>query len=248
MKERPILFSGAMVRAILDGSKTQTRRVATHRWRSRRQCEHTEAHQYTEGWVISRHCIHGTGITLCPYGHPGDRLWVRETWRPWCDPEELTCVQYRADAGVMKPDTWDENQGFWCESVGDENAERDAWGMTPRWRPSMHMPRWASRITLEIVGVRVERLQEITEADAVKEGCKPIVLSQHNLSGLGHFHSVWEEINAKRGYGWDINPWVWVIEFTVQLANQELTGGTSGQAAVRGNAGGCTTGGQNVND
>ena len=139
MNEKPILFKAEMVRAILEGRKTQTRRVADVVWDTTKYWGNYDCWTFRKrgkpfiGFGTSNN---GQGVIAnhCPYGKPGDRLWVRETWRPWCDPAEYTCVQYRADAGVMKPDTWDENQGNWCECVGDENAERDAKGMTPRWR------------------------------------------------------------------------------------------------------------------
>ena len=232
MKERGILMSAPMVLATLDGRKTQTRRIAMPRHDDRTPCAHwSGAMAEGRAAIMSRHCEHGSEGRGCPYGAPGDQLWVRETWRPWWDPEEWACVQYQADAGVMKPDTWDEQQGFWCESVGDENAERDAKGMTPRWRPSIHMPRWASRLTLEVVGVRVERVQEITEADATAEGIEMVWLQVGKYSNpVRHYRAVpdrqgglataveafsllWDSINAKRGYGWAENPWVWVIEF-----------------------------------
>jgi hypothetical protein len=108
----------------------------------------------------------------------------------------------------MKPDTWDEQQGCWCECVGDENAERDAKGMTPRWRPSIHMPRWASRIALEVTGVRVETLNMITAGDAEAEG-----VDASTCGNIVAYQRLWDSINAKRGYGWEKNPWVWVVEF-----------------------------------
>ena len=200
-----------MVRAILDGRKTQTRRIIKRgevgRKMTGNQC--LWPYEYVIGDIPGTH-----RPVPCPYGAPGDQLWVRETWRPGSDPEEYTCVQYQADAGVMKPDTWDEQQGFWCESVGDENAERDAKGMTPRWRPSIHMPRWASRLTLEVTAIRVERVQDITEADAMAEGFKDVVgkYARGDEARIW-FAELWDIINAERGYGWAENPYVWVIEF-----------------------------------
>lgn len=194
MKERPILFSAPMVRAILEGRKTQTRRVVKHApapWNA----EHT-------AW----------DMTCCPYGQPGDRLWVRETWGAhfmWDDvpPSGIpndgkACLFYMAD-------------GF--STGGCSQTRRD------KWRPSIHMPRWASRITLEIAGVRVERLQDISEKDAQAEGAM-----YHDGRGIGHsgwrhdykdvhvdarssFYRLWQEINGPGS--WDANPWVWVVEF-----------------------------------
>ena len=224
MKEKQIPFSGAMVRAILAGTKTQTRRVV--KWPEGFDPKDATVEQYERYRDGSYRAIvwgtpydDGAFSVKCKYGGPGDGLWVRETWRPWCDPEEWTCVQYQADAGVMKPDAWDEQQGCWCECVGDENAERDAKGMTPRWRSPRFMPRWASRITLEVTGVRVERVQEITEKDILAEGY-PHDLGYRNHDAEPHpggplkwYSTLWDEINMDCGYGWNVNPWVWVVEF-----------------------------------
>lgn len=194
MKERPMLFSGPMVRAILEGRKTQTRRVIDFK----RVAEET-----------------GCRMVQCPYGQTGDRLWVKETWKPHCDCDEEgvvtpehplgTCVKYRADGAMIKPDRWNEEQGSWCEA--NEN--------TTRWFPSIHMPRWASRITLELTGVRVERVQDISEEDAKAEGCEasaPARLAM--IEPLKNAYRIlWDSISAARGYGWDKNPWVWVLEF-----------------------------------
>ena len=159
MKERPILFSGPMVRAILNGTKTQTRRVM-------------RPGERVEKMILNK----------SPYGIPGDRLWVRETWTGADDPAHKHAVHYRAD------------------------GERAC-----RWRPSILMPRWASRITLEVTGIRIERLCDITERDALAEGC---VGDGHvTVDARAAFKLLWGSLNAKRGYGWDANPWVWVIHF-----------------------------------
>ena len=208
MKETGILFNAAMVRAILDGRKTMTRRVVKDIPRGFEfdgkyghiKSPHPKANRF--GAFIRRNNEFGgeCDILPCPYGQPGDRLWVRETHalvyaRCWSG---LPCVQ--------EPDghRW---------AYYREGFDRAA----PRWRPSIHMPRWASRITLEITGVRVERLQEITEKDARAEGVYPIV--RPGLNGCEEryyyaaFRELWESINAKRGYGWAVNPWCWVVEF-----------------------------------
>jgi len=144
MKERPILFSAAMVNAILSGRKTQTRRVV-------KPMSRKAGGEYT-GWVLPEY------RTDCPYGQPGDRLWVRETFGSMIrnvggTPHEK--LAYRAD---------DPNAVMCYSSEGME--------VPIKWKPSIHMPRWASRITLEIVSVRVERLNEISEQDAIAEGIK----------------------------------------------------------------------------
>ena len=215
MKERPILFSGAMVRAILADTKTQTRRVV--------KGEGSIAVVQQSNGPMVLHKYNGethSGFRIeCPYGQPGDRLWVRETWKPHCEGpirEEFplgTCVKYAADGAMVKPTEWTHEQGAWCEM----NEE------TPQWRPSIHMPRWASRITLEIVAVRVERLQNISEEDARAEGCDSGIW--HQESGMLAGETDPEDIATFRdGYGflwecingagsWALNPWVWVVEF-----------------------------------
>ena len=190
MKERPILFSGPMVRVILDGCKTMTRRVVKLR-------AGEIAHEGGDG---SLHAVANTTwgdcierVIQCPYGVPGDLLWVRETWASDVDgcPAGLS---YRADH---------------LDPRGDGPAN------PMRWRPSIFMPRWASRLTLRIMSVSVERLQEITEEDAMREGVKAEFVSTHPriYSYRAPFAELWDSINAERGFGWDTNPWVWVIGF-----------------------------------
>jgi hypothetical protein len=133
-----------------------------------------------------------TMTSECPYGAPGDQLWVRETW--WWDEtkEDLSIVQYRASGEMPK----------YMRGDGE------------KWRPPIHMPRWASRITLEIVSVRVERVQEITELDAGWEGFPSCsVTSDWTEKARPWFRTLWDSINAKRGFGWEKNPFVWVLEF-----------------------------------
>ena len=171
-----------MVRAILEGRKTQTRRVLRR--------EKLYGPFAFDDPRIARYC---------PYGQPGDRLWVRETWLQ--DGPRL--VRYRADGPNASPQQWD------CpEAV---------------WHPSIHMPRAYSRITLEITDVRVEQVQEVSEADAEAEGVTrelrgPRMYPGTNAARILESHQAafarfWDAINAKRGYGWDTNPWVWVLTF-----------------------------------
>lgn len=209
MKERPILFSGPMVRAILEGRKTQTRRAAKE-----------FAGRDDLDAILGRF----PNQRGCPHGEPGDRLWVREAFRLTSDfdGDSPTRVGERClDAGYRAP---------WAPVRYEvDGAERDwRWVGTPpghevtagRARASMHMPRWASRITLEITGVRAERLQSISESDARAEG---VTIEDHHMRGycggafrppsIRAFHDLWDSLNAARGHGWDANPWVWVIEF-----------------------------------
>jgi hypothetical protein len=197
-KERPILFSGPMVRAILAGAKTQTRRVAkvTPFATEIRPAQGAEAPRgtwvafYREAGVACGREEGGT-ITRCPYGVPGDRLWVRETW---CGGQHETGFQYRAD--------WPDHD------------------FGPGWRPSIHMPRAASRILLEVTDVRVERLQEISEADAQSEGAENGFYDgphweptdDPDCAGcVDGFRILWESINGAGS--WHANPWVWVVSF-----------------------------------
>jgi hypothetical protein len=198
VKERPILFSGEMVRAILDGNKIQTRRVIVPQPPSLTEgvIFNPSAFAPDYGWYFRPY----GGHAKCPYGQPGDRLWVRETWcnimKDGLRPE----IHYKADA----------------ERPYIEDYDPSEW----KWRPSIHMPRCASRINLLITNIRVERVQDISEEDAKAEGVVPTISEAlWNDPIFTHlyrwpFALLWDAINEKRGYGWDVNPFVWVIEFT----------------------------------
>ena len=195
MKERPILFSGPMVRAIVEGRKTQTRRII-------RPQPTFEACTGDWLWKGMRY----EWRSRCPYGQPSDRLWVRETWAQVCSNdghpdcgEHLFSTEYRADSRNPYPGRWP-----------PEMATDSACG---RWKSPIHMPRWASRINLDITRIRVQHLQAITALDCLAEGITdnddPRI--HHNIVAL--YHALWDSLNAKRGFGWAANPWVWVIEF-----------------------------------
>lgn len=210
MKEHPILFSGEMVRAILDGKKTQTRRVIKPQ---------PEAWVTQVGYTLftGEGEISFRGMTpngLAEYCVPlkyrkGDRLWVREAW--FADPPyDGTWDQYAFSDGVVEnfsvlPDRFKSQEFVLYKATWQ--------GVDLRWRSSIHMPRWASRITLEVVSVRAERVQEISEEDAKAEGILPYPDVGVGVNYLLPYRNLWESINARRGYGWSINPWVWVIEF-----------------------------------
>jgi hypothetical protein len=192
MKERPILFSGPMVRAILEGRKTQTRRIMNP---PPSECFMPEVGRY-HPTVISRDGEAFPGPETfgasdesegypCRHGQPGDRLWVKETFYP----QGPNSFFYRAD--------WN-----------DEDGEPD-WN----WKPSIFCTRKASRITLEITAVRVERLQDITIEDAIAEGCSNYAPDYPNSTkpAVTAYHTLWESINGPGS--WAKNPWVWVIEF-----------------------------------
>lgn len=176
-RERPILFSAPMVRAILEGRKTMTRRVVKVPWVGRETCQPYEPHYIIEDGVLKNLDEYGHYIPVhCPYGQPGDRLWVRETALYWQNIKgPCSVAAYAADGYELEP--------------GE------------KWTPSIFMPRWASRITLEITAVRVERLQDISEEDSKREGFPDVV----------HFYELWTILNGKES--WRANPWVWVLEF-----------------------------------
>ena len=211
MKERPILFSGAMVRALLAGSKTQTRRVCKPATTLSAVVEVPDPMERGQVYNGSHFGDEDGAVQFaCPYGGIGDRLWVRETFRG--------CRAYEVQG--YPPKDWG-NKPIWFEADGAPPGDAKAWAL--RARPSIHMPRWASRITLEVTAVRVERLQDISEDDAIAEGC---TLNHngyywggpHAVSGLkqlatakGAYQDLWESINGPGS--WDANPWVWVVEF-----------------------------------
>jgi len=197
MKERSIIFGSEMVKAILEGRKTQTRRVIKPQPASGIRFSPFVPGQVEDG--------HGRELR-CPYAV--DRLWVRETWTEGYnrlliegegDDENAVSIIYKDGTEIYRP-----CPAATAEHWGDFSLDGD---LNPIWKSSMFMPRWASRITLEVVSVRVERLQEISDSDARAEG----VLC--DLNCRRPFMELWDSINAKRGYGWDSNPWVWVIEF-----------------------------------
>ena len=197
-----------MVRAILDGRKTMTRRVIKPQppisWDVCEPVEHTSG-------VFCFYRSSDTdfhGYKKCPYGQHGDRLWVKETWASMNSVDHLSPKDIELlcrDAGYKTGpcgDLWykaDNSYRQW----GDDNQTKG------KWRSSRFMPRWASRINLEVVSVRVERVQDISEDDARAEG----ISNPLGSLALNIFPSLWDSINLKRGYGWDTNPWVWVIEF-----------------------------------
>lgn len=220
MKERPILFKGAMVLAILDGRKTQTRRVVTAdvaealdflgghadgepatgedidiRWG---QADDDDGKIGKAQWLASCAEYPDEGVIEigAGYGQPGDKLWVREAWRTIGDDGRCNDVPPRD----LQPSP------VWYEADGKAAISE----LVGKYRPPMFMPRWASRITLEITNVRVERLQEISNDDALAEGINRPIDARYPVD---EFRALWDSINATRGFGWDVNSWVWVVEF-----------------------------------
>jgi hypothetical protein len=209
VKERPILFSAPMVRAILDGRKTQTRRIVTVPWRgSSRALPYEPYYVDTDGEL--RFCdeygdYHPIEDTMQPYGVVGDRLWVKETHALRSDID-----------GNAEPDRARHYAMFRADEAGDPADPNNWHDYGRRWRPSIFMPRWLSRITLEIADVRVQRVQAISSSEAKAEGVG--VSADDPLKGTGamdamsRFASLWDAINGKRA-PWADNPWVWAITF-----------------------------------
>ena len=227
-KELPILFSGPMVRATLEGRKTMTRRVVKPQPKYAEHPFQVSGDQ-SMNWYQSNpdYPRHGNMMSYtwkCPYGQPGDRLWVRETW-------------------TTKDEIWDDDkaEAFMVNAAVDPSMliYRADGEVKRRWRPSIFMPRWASRINLEVVNVRVERLLEITTRDIIREGypvpkmpeisesekeiirnccAADLAIATHPATQLlsitppkEWFCNLWESINGPGS--WEANPWVWVIEF-----------------------------------
>lgn len=182
MTDRPIIFSAPMVRALMDGRKTQTRRI--YKVPSGSYVEHGGV------WAMTDGCAYGDAAL--PYT-PGDRLWVRENCATWGDHEAI----YRADDAV--------EYGL-AVSDGKFGAKWKA-------RPSIHMPRWASRLTLTVTDVRVQRLADLTDEDAIAEG----IDVTDELTPSVTYAILWDKMNAKRGFPWKSNPWIVALTFQTEL-------------------------------
>lgn len=218
MTDRPILYSGPMVRAILADRKTQTRRLVKVGDTIEERDDGTRW-PYFKTWT---HGDDGSPWAACPYGAPGDRLWVRETWRyhDWTE-DGQPWIQYAADDACrlcehVTADWADRVCDVWATLSDPDNYQIDGAARDRKWRSPLFLPRWASRLTLAVVSVRVERLQAITEEDAIAEGVLPAPFCKSGRPpGLEHveaYEDVWTAINGKRA-PWSSNPWVWRIEF-----------------------------------
>lgn len=229
MKERPIIFSAEMIKAILAGRKTQTRRIIKlqppcdgQNWQISTLVDTTARenlkHRGKQCWVV----MDGLNEIDCndryfspPYGYVGDRLWVRETW----------CHKWEDSGPVYNTEGNFDNTCVWYYATDDEPeaVDDDGWlkfnkngCQASPWKPSIHMPHWASRITLEITNIRVERLQDISEEDAKAEGCESILENAGTIQARRGtvrraFSILWDSIHGQSV--WNLNPWVWVIEF-----------------------------------
>jgi hypothetical protein len=246
MNQLPILFKAPMVLAILNGTKTQTRRIV--KWRDVQPglnlgFSGLRVSQTPEGWVLESATRTSSEWrckpTPCPHGLPGDELWVRETWRTAKSLDDLSpsAIADRCqDAGYRLP---------WAPLAYEADGHRNSYwkgfefngdAQPGKTRVSIHMPQWASRITLRLTSVRVERLHAISQADALAEGITTVRTPEWDLkhfdawrkefdeacqagikpplgpSPCATYHALWEEINGPGS--WDLNPWVWVEEFT----------------------------------
>jgi hypothetical protein len=227
MAEKPIIFNGEMVRAILECRKTQTRRVIKPQPEIRGFSNLQRGPFGYWGECRIDQFIGFTGhIPECPYGQPGDILWVRETWGI----NDVGDIAYRAN--------------------GEEPLDGDGFIWTSKWKPSIHMPRKFARIFLTVKDVRVERVQDISEMDALAEGIykEKVMRSGYSSTGRGDrypykyedyvcrwrdgegkhcgtargaFANLWNSINETHGFGWEANPWVWVIEFELKEIKEE---------------------------
>ncbi|WP_213322607.1 morphogenetic protein [Klebsiella aerogenes] len=225
MKERGMIFNAEMVRAILDGRKTQTRRIVKGADGAVKFCKEWDINGKEVFVVLGGKDHTGMnpvlGAISCPFGAVGDRIWVRETFQGPLVHEELF-EEYRA-----YPEKFETPE--YCEYAADGGVRPEYCDLDDNlrhgWLPSIHMPRWASRILLEITGVRVERLNAISEEDAMREGIDADILAEsqdnydciadHNMTGRptakGYFSDLWQSIYGVES--WEANPWVWVIEF-----------------------------------
>lgn len=243
---KPILFSAPMVKAILDGRKTMTRRVIVPQPPAavvtmREGCKY-ERYDWVGEDLHGEMIVRDKGILYsagwrCPWP-VGTRLWVRETWKPWWDTSLYCVVRFRADDALIKPELPNEATGYRFA------AECEAAELGDAWHPSIFMPKWAARIGLGVTAVGWQRVQSISEADAIAEGfampeeteCIPLLgepLVSGNVvrpglagclcstGGYGaprardSFAGYWDSLNAKRGYGWEVNPHVFAHRFTV---------------------------------
>ncbi|MGC0989819.1 hypothetical protein WKH43_12110 [Pantoea agglomerans] len=203
MRERPIIFNADMVRAVLDGRKTQTRRIM----RVQPEVIPKEDEFGKPGFWIpfnaGKTMLRNEDMYIaCPFGFKGDRLWVREAFRVHSRATDVATLVYKAS----EQQSWTQQ----THRVPIEKCNKPA--VVDTWTPSIHMPRWASRITLEITGVRVERLRDLSEQDAKSEGVMPPAGGV--LPGWEHrinFRDLWMSIYDADN--WEANPWVWVIEF-----------------------------------
>lgn len=211
MADRPILFSGPMVRALLEGRKTQTRRVLL-------PPDHIEGpsaiYDAFHGWQWLN-AAEDFNEPIDLRFRPGDRLWVKETWRPLPGFSNWDMrIRYAVDDAELLLEDGDVDTGDWnwpkAAKIGNVS--------------SLFMPRWASRLTLAVTDVRVQRVQDISHEDAAAEGCRGVgkYPGDFEVTPRDQFRDLWNRLNEKRGFGWDANPWVVALTFTVEHRNIDL--------------------------
>lgn len=213
-REKPIIFNSDMVRAILEGRKTQTRRVVKPQpvLVCNEKHENGKLRSLSKYWEWKGRPVNESSFFACAKYQPGDLLWVCETWTP--APSQFCRCPQGCEPDPC--DAWKAGEG--CESIRSGVIYRaDPQPAPRRWRPSLHMPKWAARIWLEVTGVRVERLQDISEEDAEAEGVQVDETQRRHRTRLveptpcGYFRDLWNSIYGTAA--WDENPWVWVNEF-----------------------------------
>jgi len=225
IKERPIVFTEESVRAILAGRKTQTRRVIKpvpdgvgNKKGILTPFVYKEVEIFNKNFQLEKlthHPKNGQRLIKeikCPYGIPGDRLWIKEPWRTEELESGLDGARFRADNYFQVIKNTMEASEAWADAHHKGNG---------LWRSSRFMPRWASRVLLEVANIRVQRVQDISIDEVDAEGwpgapdqiTDEIRYSNQVDQGFYWFSHLWDKINAKRGYGWDVNPWVWAVEF-----------------------------------
>lgn len=218
MKARPILMSSPMVRALIDNRKTQTRRIVKPKPNGAQLVVEDGKLWHDDGQLEE---------VPCRYGQPGDLLWVRETFIPGWNLDSVTDkpidedslgkpIPIRAFYRATEPENfrWLGDDGYLTENIP--------------WKPSIHMPRWASRLTLELTEVRVERLQDISKEDAKAEGCTVIEHSPLSVGYYSAYRDLWESINGPGS--WDANPFCWCLSFSIHQKNIDALLAERGQA------------------
>jgi hypothetical protein len=192
MKEHPIIFSLEMVKAILEGRKTQTRRIIKGRFADRLTNLINTSGFEGEAFLNRIAQLDGN----CPYGQIGDRLWIRESFSAWF----VDCLHWYEISKDMRTRKNCEQLFYRATHWYPDDDQK--------WVSARFMPKWATRIWLEIINIRVERIQNISLDDIFAEGCP-----SHINMPLHWFQPLWDKLNAKRSYDWKLNPWVWVIKF-----------------------------------
>jgi hypothetical protein len=224
VRMRPITFRPEMVRAILEGRKTQTRRVIKPQpWSGELHSARQPDSPFVglDGvwrWMTGK-VSYADNDRRCPYGQTGDRLWVRESvWRDRRDRNVVIyaatpeLARYQSDPEIIHATYPDGSAMPTREQMEAEMRSNQFWSRTP----SIHMPRWAARLALDIVEIRVERLHAISKDDVKAEGCEYLAYrcaSEMEPEDPKEFSDLWDMINMKKGFGWETNPWVWVVEF-----------------------------------